>query len=184
MKLINISIGHSLKEQGATTKDGKTTEYLFNFALAQLVRDELIKLGYRVVITNRLTDGGGTGMTADVKAINATDADISVELHCNAFNTNAQGCEMLYWCRSANGKRLAQCLQNKVVNVLGNANRGIKSINSKGRGAKVLKETSMPMVISEPFFIDNPEDYHNAFKKIDKLSQSIANGIDDYFCGN
>lgn len=181
---ICISIGHSFKEQGATTKDGKTSEYLFNAALAQLVKEQLVKYGYDTVITNRLTDGGGTGMTADVKAINNTDADICVELHCNAFNTKAQGCEMLYWCRSTNGKRLAQCLQNQVVNALGNANRGIKSINSKGRGAKVLKETSMPMVISEPFFIDNPEDYHNAFEKIDKLSQSIANGIDDYFCGN
>lgn len=178
---ICISIGHSEKEQGATTKDSKTSEYMFNTALAHLVKDDLKKLGYGVVITNRLTDGGGTGMTADVKAINATGADICVELHCNAYNTKAQGCEMLFWHTSEKGKQLAKTLQNRVVKVLNNSDRGIKSIKVKGRGAKVLRETFMPMVIAEPFFIDNPEEFNNAFNKLDALATAIAEGIDDYF---
>lgn len=177
---ICVSIGHSFKEQGATTRDGKTSEYIFNTALAQLIKDQLVKDGYEVVITNRLTDGGGTGMTADVRAINASASDLCVELHCNAFNTKAQGCETLYWYRSKKAKQLAQCIQNEMVNALGNNDRGEKGINSSGRGAKVLRETEMPMVITEPFFIDNPEEFNNAFNKIDKLAKGIATGIKQY----
>lgn len=178
---VNISIGHSSKDKGAVSKCRQHNEYDFNCILAQLIKDELIKKGFEVVITNRLTHGGGTGMSADVKAINATNADLSVELHCNAFNGEASGCETLHWYRSKNGKKLAQCIQSEMVAALGNNDRGLKSINSKGRGATVLKETSMPMVITEPFFIDNPKEFDNAVNKIDKLAKSIANGI-ERFC--
>lgn len=178
---INISIGHSSKDKGAVSKCKQHTEFDFNTTLAQLIKDELVKKGYEVILTNRLTHGGGTGMSADVKAINATEADISVELHANAFNNEASGCETLHWYRSKNGKKLAQCIQNEMVAALGNKDRGIKSINSKGRGATVLKETNMAMVITEPFFIDNPTDFSNAVNKIDKLARGIAKGIINYF---
>lgn len=180
---ICISIGHSEKEQGATTKERKVTEYIFNTALAQLVKDQLVKLGFDTVITNRLSDAGGTGLSAAVKAINNTDADIAIELHANAFNNEASGCETLYWYRSKNGKKLAQCLQKEIVAALGNNDRGVKGINSSGRGAKLLRETTMPCVITEPFFIDSPKDYNNAFNKIDNLAKAIATGIATY-CGN
>lgn len=178
---INISIGHCSKDKGAVTKDEQHSEYEFNSILAKLIKDILIQKGYEVIVTNRLTDGGGTGMTADVRAINGTNADISVELHCNAFNNEASGCETLHWYRSANGKKLAQMIQSEMVTTLGNKDRGLKSINGKGRGATVLKETKMPMVITEPFFIDCPNDFSNAVNKIDKLALAIANGCIKYF---
>lgn len=178
---VNISIGHSEKDKGAVSKCKQHNEYDFNKILAQLIKDELVKKGFEVIVTNRLTHGGGTGMSADVKAINATEADISVELHCNAFNNEASGCETLHWYRSKNGKKLAQYIQNEMVAALGNNDRGLKSINSKGRGATVLKETNMPMVITEPFFIDNPKEFDNAVNKIDKLAKAVAKGIVNYF---
>lgn len=177
---ICVSIGHSFKEQGATTADKKVTEYIFNTALAQLVKEQLVKLGYDTVITNRLTDGGGTGMSASAKAINATGSDIAIELHSNAFNTKAQGCETLYWHSSAKGKKLAQCLQKEMVACLGNPDRGVKALKKGGRGATVLYKTNMPCVIIEPFFIDNPEEFNNTFNKIDNLAKAIAEGIVNY----
>ena len=179
---INVSIGHSSKDKGAVTKDESFSEYEFNSLLAQTLKELLIKEGFNVIVTNRLTDGGGTGMTADVRAINATDADISVELHCNAFNNETGGCETLYWHKSVSGKKLAQSIQNEMVSALGNNNRGIKPINSKGRGGTVLRDTKMPMVITEPFFIDNPKDFSNGVNKIDKLALAITRGIKFYFC--
>lgn len=178
---VTICIGHSSKEQGSTTQDGKHSEYEFNSILAQAVVCGLKTRGYIVYLVNRLTDGGGTGMTADVKAVNKHDTDCIVELHANAFNSVVNGCETLYWHTSKKGKILAQSIQNEVVSVLKNNNRGIKPIKTGDRGAKVLKESYAPMVILEPFFIDNPDEYNNAVSKFDKLAESIVYGIKNYF---
>ena len=178
---VTICIGHSSKEQGSTTQDGKHSEYEFNSILAQMIVCGLKTKGYTVYLVNRLTDGGGTGMTADVKAVNKYDTDCIVELHANAFNSSVNGCETLYWHTSKKGKILAQSIQNEVVAVLKNNNRGIKPIKTGDRGAKVLKESYAPMVILEPFFIDNPDEYNNAVSKFDKLAESIIYGIINYF---
>lgn len=178
---IAISIGHSSKEQGATTKDKKTSEFVFNSCLASLIKKELETHGITAVITNRLTDGGGTGMSASAKAINATNSDIAIELHCNAFNSKAKGCETLYWHSSAQGKKLAQIIQKEVATCLSNPNRGVKAIKKGDRGSTVLYKTNMPCTILEPFFIDSPEDYRNAFEKMDELASSISKAILIYF---
>lgn len=152
-------------------------EYSFNKILAQLIKDELKKKGLTAYIVNRLTDGNGTGMTADIRAVNKYETDCIVELHCNAYNNVAKGCETLYWHTSEKGKQLAGFVQNEMLKALGNADRGLKPINSKGRGAAVLRGSYAPMIMTEPFFIDNPQEFSNATNKIDALGRGIAKGI-------
>lgn len=177
MKTVTLCIGHSSKESGAEASDGKTTEYLFNKILVGVVADELKKKGVKTHIVNRLTDGNGTGMTADIRAVNKYETDCIVEFHCNAYDGATEGCEMLHWHSSTKGKKLAEYVQKAVCKALGNDDRGLKPIKAKGRGAAVLRGSIEPMIIAEPFFIDNPNDFHNALNRYAELVKAYADGI-------
>lgn len=180
MKTVCICIGHSTKDEGAWSSDGKLGEYTFNKELADFIKAELVSASISAVIVNRLTDGGGTGMSADIKAVNSIKSDCIIELHANAYNSKATGTETLYWHSSTKGKYLAQCIQDEMVKTLGLADRGIKPINGSDRGGSVLKGSYYPMVITEPFFIDNPTDLEKATDKRKDLAIAIAKGIIKY----
>lgn len=179
-KLVCISIGHSIKDQGAWSSNNKVGEYSYNKELAYIIRDELKALGISSVITNRLTDGGGTGVSADIKAINATGASVCVELHANAFNGKATGTETLYWHSDNNGKCLANYVQDECLKALGLTNRGVKGINGSNRGGGILHRSNPTTIITEPFFIDNSEDLSSALNNKNKLGEGIAKAIKKY----
>ena len=181
MKTVCICIGHSSKDEGAYSADNEIGEYSYNKNLANIIKKELDSTkSINAVIVNRLTDGGGTGMSADIKAVNSVKSECIIELHANAFNGKASGTETLYWHTSTKGKYLAQCIQDEMIKVLELPNRGIKPINGDDRGGAVLKGSYAPMVITEPFFIDNSEDLKKAITKESSLAIAIANGIIKY----
>lgn len=181
MKTVCICVGHSTKDEGARSPDNKLGEYSFNKELADFIKAELLSAGVGTcVIVNRLTTGGGTTMSADIKAVNSIKSDCIIELHANAYNGKASGTETLYWHSSVKGKHLAECIQDEMVKTLGLANRGLKPIDGSGRGGAVLKGSYYPMVITEPFFIDNPSDLEKAIEKKKDLGAAIAKGIVKY----
>lgn len=181
MGKVCICIGHSSKDEGARNDKYNVGEYSFNKELANKIKEELDKLNYTSYIVNRLTDGGGTGMSADIRAVNKHEVDCIIELHCNAYNGKASGCETLYWHTSKKGKRLAELVQEKTLAVLENNDRKIKPIDNGDRGAAVLKGSYYPMIMTEPFFIDNDNEYINARLNMDKLAKNIALAIDEWF---
>lgn len=182
MAKVTLCIGHCRLAPGAYNESHAVSEYKFNTWLCELITKELKKFNHEVYIVNRLKDGGGTGMKADVKAVNKYEVDCIVELHCNAFNGSAQGCEMLYYRLSERGKKLAQCIQNEVVK-LGFVDRNIKPKNVKERGGLVLRDSKYPMVIGEPFFIDNMIDWNRAVCFMPQLAKAYAVGINNYLKG-
>ena len=58
--------------------------------------------------------------------INDTEADFAISLHCNAFNREASGTEVLYYHKSKTGEKIAKILQSSLVEALGINDRGIK----------------------------------------------------------
>ena len=105
---------------------------------------------------------------------NEWGADIFVSLHCNAFNTVARGTETLY--KSFNGQRLAQCIQDQIINSINTVDRGVK----KRDDLWVLNGTDATAVLIEMAFIDNEYDHSLLMNDLDTIVSAIARGITDF----
>lgn len=114
-------------------------------------------------------------------ASNNFGADLFVSIHCNAAtNAEARGTETFYSAGSDKGGKLAQCIQNQIINSLGTVNRGLKTNN-----LYVTKNTDCPAVLVETAFISNPDDealLANESKR-DQFAAAIARGVTDYVGG-
>lgn len=175
MKTVALLAGHSIKDPGAVNPNSGHTEYDYNRTLGNLIAIELAKVGVvRPLIVNRDTYKGLPSK------VNATGADVAIELHCNAFNGEASGTEMLCWVNSKIGHLLADRLQNAAYKVLALPYRGVKRIGADDRGGYLLKRTEMPCVIVESFFIDNDNDLAVGLKYQHQLAKAYAQVIEDY----
>ena len=169
MRLV-VNIGHGGGDPGAINKELGVTENSFNRDLGEAIR----KLWPYYV---RLIEQDSYGLNKLVKDINAMQPDLVVSLHCNAAEAKtATGTETLYWHTSAEGKRLAECVQRQMVGALGLADRGAKARDNLA----VLRGTSCPAIIVEPFFLSNGADYHKAKMHVAELAKAIIKGVSDY----
>uniref|UniRef100_A0A6M3LXK8 Putative N-acetylmuramoyl-L-alanine amidase n=3 Tax=viral metagenome TaxID=1070528 RepID=A0A6M3LXK8_9ZZZZ len=164
-----LIVGHKESSQGAVSPSG-ITEFAYNQELAELIKKYVERA--EVVIVYRRTY---EQLPDDVNQIKP---DFAVSLHCNAFNKKASGSEVLYYEKSSKGKELARKLQTAIVKVLGLPDRGIKAKTSEDRGGYLLRYVKAPIVIIEPFFIDNPADYMVGAEKKAELAEAIAHVID------
>lgn len=184
MKKVALIIGHSAKSQGATNKNYGTSEFQFNGPLAHSVAEKLILEGCEPIIIYR-----DCSYSALPGKVNKTEADIAVSFHCNAFNEESNGSETLYYKLSSKGYLLASCIQEQIVKCLGLKDRGLKPCvaSHKGkagdRGGLLLKGTSMPCVIVEPFFIDSDASLELANHKFEDLAEAYTKGIVNYLKG-
>lgn len=174
-KTIAIDVGHSAIDGGAYNNRNEIGEFQYNNLVAPILAAKLQKMGYTPIIVYRKSYSSLVGQ------INNTKADLAISLHCNAFNEKATGTETLYYHGSPNSRRLAGLIQKEVLDVLSLNDRGIKPRHRGDRGYDLLVGTNMPMVIVEPFFIDNDDDLLLAYSNIDKLANAYAKGIDNYF---
>lgn len=173
MKII-LNIGHGGSDPGATGADG-TDEHVFN-------RDELAPR-----LIRELEAAGHTVKTIIQKnsfgelpaRINAEKPDIILSLHFNCHNGLATGTETLFWLTSKRSRRLAECIQKRIVAALALPDRGIKGLLI-GRGSALLRRTNAPCVILEPFFGDNPHNLTRARARIRELAMGIAAGVADF----
>lgn len=165
-----ISVGHSPDEQGAYNQTFDVTEFSYNSALGKLVVKELEKLGHEVELVFRKT------LRELPKQINMTNADVAVELHCNAFNKMISGTEVLHYPESTKGSALAEFIQEAIVDTLDLRDRGIKPSERE----IILRKTKMPCVIVESFFIDNDVDMILGIEHKQDLAVAIASGIHEY----
>lgn len=107
-------------------------------------------------------------------ASNTFNSDVFVSIHCNAAeNRDAKGTETFYV--STEGSKLAQCIQDRIVNSINTVDRGIKPCNFY-----VVKNTSAVAVLVEMAFISNDDDEALLTGNIDGFARAIACGITDY----
>ena len=169
-----IIIGHSANSQGAYNKTHNVTEFEFNKRVAGRVKElgcDSIELVYRISGYSRLP-----------KLVNDTNANLAVSLHCNAFNKIASGTETLS-SGSKGSNKMANIIQPKMVECFELADRGIKFRDAHERGGLILHETDMPIVLLEPFFIDNDSDFELGLSKVDEYAQLIIDSINEYYKG-
>lgn len=169
-----VDIGHSEKSPGAVNIVHETTEFGFNKKLALAIAKSVnpafcsVELVYRDTYRN-LPD-----------KINALNPDFVVSLHCNAFNRAASGSEAFFYRGSSRGMRLAELLQSHIKNALGLHDRGIKPRSADDRGGYQLRYVHAPIVICEPFFIDNDYDLRIANSRYHLLVDAYARAIEQY----
>jgi len=169
MKLCALVIGHKKTSPGASNKQSGVSEFKFNDALAQDIEPEVSG-----VLVQRVYRRTYNALPGDINELNP---DFILSLHCNAFNTQTSGTEVLYYHRSVKGTRFAEILNEHLVQALGLPNRGVKPKASEDRGGYLLRNTVAACVIAEPFFIDNDSDFEVANEKRDALVKAYAAAI-------
>jgi len=111
---------------------------------------------------------------------NNLNADVFVSIHCNAFNGAAHGTETWHYFTSKEGKKLAKCIQDQLIDSLGTTDRGIKGAEPGRNGLYVLTHTDAVASLVEIAFIDNPDDADILKNRQDDIARAIARGITDY----
>lgn len=184
-KVITIDPGHGGSDSGAVGPNG-FEEKAGAFAISQKLASILDQSGAKVVMT-RDTDVDVYGpnasardeLQARVDVGNRANSDIFVSIHCNAFvNPAANGTQTFYYGSSYKGQRLAQNIQEKMIEVNGLRDRGISTCNFY-----VVKHSYMPAVLIETAFITNYDEEallsDNDWQEL--MAKAIAEGINQYF---
>ena len=144
-------------------------------SIADLVESYLTTAGVEVVGNLQID-----GLYDIVSASNSTDADVFISIHCNACNGNANGTEVWHYYGSGEGEKLADCIQNQIVDALGTVDRGVKGAKPGVNGLYVLNNTDAIAVLVELAFIDNESDAALLRERQDEFARAIARGVTDY----
>lgn len=107
-------------------------------------------------------------------------ADIFVSIHCNSFNSVANGAETLHYPGSTQSQALAKFVQTEMINALDLTDRGLKERDR----LFVLNTTDMPAILIETAFIDNAHDNELLKNNQDDFANAIAKGIVKYINTN
>ncbi len=136
-------------------------------------KEELERHGVDIVV-NRTTDVE-ISLADKVAKANESGAEIAVSFHSNAGG--GDGFEVYYYSSSVNGKKLAG-LCEKYVKQIGQNSRGLKS----GDHLYFIKNTAMPAVLVESYFLDNQTDVQigNTKAKQEAFGVAYAKAILEY----
>jgi len=170
-RLCALVIGHKKHSPGAVNAKTGLTEFDFNEDLALHIEKKVENVQIQRIYRRTYNELPGD--------INALKPDFVVSLHCNAFNTQASGTEVLYYHKSEKGKHIATIFQKYLVAQMKLPDRGIKPKDSEDRGGYLLRNTNAPCIIAEPFFIDNDKDLDEAKEDIEGLAVAYAKAIED-----
>ena len=192
---VYIDAGHGGSETGASFYG--VHEKSLNLRIATQVADKLRAQGYSVFETRR--DDRTVDLHQRDDLPNELKTDIFVSIHHNAMPTHLQGTARgiltLYHDRSidepgyttlphhtdqmlADGKRLAQLLQQGMVESTGGIDLGARPQN-----LHVTRTTDMPSALVELGFMDNWSDFKNITDSVyqAKMVDGLVRGINRYF---
>lgn len=179
-KYIGIDPGHGGRDPGAVNKD--ILEKELNLIVAIEVKRLLEIHGFKVFITR--TDDTLVPLIDRCKKFNEQKVDIGVSIHHNSGG--GKGFEIIHPLVGGPGKILAERIGTEFEKI-GQNKRRIYSKESKTQPGKdyygIIRESNMPVIITEFAFIDNPEDIImiNSIEKLKKEAEAIARGICKFY---
>lgn len=189
---IVIDAGHGLPDGGATVNN--IVEADLNLSIAKKLEEELIELGYEVIMTrideNNIADKDKqksisqtkqSDLNNRVNLINESDADLCVSIHMNKYSVAKYwGWQTFYSENSEDGKKLASLIQNGINMRIDkkNTREALKISN-----IKIIDKTTIPVVIVECGFISNPEEAKllQNTEYQEELAHGICDGIEKYY---
>ena len=176
---IYVCTGHANYGNMISSADGSSVggcnEYNYNKELLPYIKKWCEKLGIECY-----TDTPEVGKLHSLEDeinyyihhANAKNYDLVIQLHLNACNETANGCEVWYYSSSAMGMQYANSVCNKLGAIWNN--RGIKD----SKTLYWLRKTTAPSILIESFFCDNTSDYLKAVKLgLDSHAKLIVEGI-------
>ncbi len=167
-----LIVGHSPRSPGArnlgpTMEPGDDTyEFGFNEPIVRQVGKGLNSHEVEAKVDYYRPSGG------NVARWNGA-SDLLVEFHCNAFNRQATGTEVLFAKGSERGRDAANIMRGCLLACLGLDDRGEKPKVKSDRGGYLLWGVSQVALIPEPFFIDNDADLARA-RDVDLADAYVA----------
>ena len=177
MKVAGV-IGHHDKSKGAYSKHLGMNEFDFYTEVCKHLKridifthDSSIRR-YRTRVRN----------TAKTK-LDPNNYDLVIEMHFNAFDKEANGCETLYFYKSKKGYEYAKKFSKIVSECTGitlrpNQGDGTKAlVNKNDRGQASVYYPKAPTILIEPFFGDNKEDCDKIMSP-EHLAQIIQEFVD------
>ncbi len=183
-KTIVIDAGHGGFDPGKEGVSGEDEKYI-NLKIANYLQQYLEQSGASVIITRNDDNALGNTKNADMSErrniINESDADITVSIHQNSFpSEKVHGAQVFYYKDSEEGKKLAECVQDSLIDTLDTSNTRAAKANSD---YYMLRTNSTPSIIVECGFLSNPseETYLNSSDYQQKTAWAIYKGILDYF---
>lgn len=154
MKFV-LDAGHGYSTAGKRSPDGMR-EYEFNRAVANAMRDELLKYeGVEVKLVH--SDSADVPLKDRTDVANKWGADAYVSLHANA-NTGKMGTwggidTFVHTSKPADAVKLANVVQRNLIQATGLRDRGVKTADFH-----VLRETNMTAILIEHGFMDSITD--------------------------
>ena len=184
---IVIDAGHGEPDGGAVSKSG-VSEVGLNLDIALMLKDELEKLGYNIIMTrtneNNIADKDKqtplrkmkvSDINNRIKIINESQADMLVSIHMNNFqNPKYYGWQTFYKKNSEASKVIAENIQAGISN---NIDRENDRVALSITDIKLIDKSNIPAVIVECGFLSNEEDLRLLLT--DEYKQQIVAGIVD-----
>jgi N-acetylmuramoyl-L-alanine amidase len=177
-KKIVLDPGHG-GEDSPGCEYGGILERELTLELSFLIRDELVKRGYTVVMT-RETDKTVT-LKQRTKKANRSNADLLISIHLNAFEEpDVSGIETWYNPETNSfNYALAQCIQQATTAVTKGKDRGIYPNTS----FVLIREVQIPSCLIEVGYLSNAEERAKLSTEAyrEKIAQGIAEGVEQYY---
>ena len=176
---ICIDPGHNRAEGGEGDPgavNGERMESVAALAIAKLLGSSFESDGHSVVYTRT---GGDPSLTLQKRCdiSNKYKANIFISIHLNSADSKkAQGIETLRYDNVGfTTKRIAECVQNALIEDLGWKNRGVK----ERPNLYVLKHTKASAILVETGFISNEAECEKLFDPDvqEKIAEAIKRGV-------
>jgi N-acetylmuramoyl-L-alanine amidase len=165
--VVVIDPGHGGDDPGQLGPNG-IAEADLCWDISERLAQRLSVFGARVRLTR--TEAECPDDTTRARRANQLDADVFLSIHLNAHEEgSADGTSAYYFRTSRAGERLAELIQQQVVDL------GVRDCRAHPRSYAVLRETRMPAVLVEPCFITNSD----AEKRLDQpeFRSAIADAV-------
>ncbi len=189
--VIFLDAGHGGHDVGAVGSLNGTSYYEedINLSVALLVREELEKRGFTVVMS-RDTDKF-IELAERVDMANRADADMFISLHCNSAVPAAYGTRVLYTDRSVSYKKIkfAGYFEKAIEGFADLYNKMRKDVfvrsdkEESGYYLAVLCDTKMPSILIEMGFITNENDLKMFIKEDWQLNmaKAVADAVENSY---
>jgi N-acetylmuramoyl-L-alanine amidase len=163
-----IDNGHGKLQAGKRSPvlaDGRQLlEYKFNRNVAVALMRMLKEGGYSFTDLVPNVESVGSYLTERIVKANSVNTplpEIFVSIHANASGngwSSANGLETWYFIASTKSKRIASEFQRQLMEELGLTDRGIRAHKQASKAFRVLRETTMPAVLTENGFYSNRDE--------------------------
>lgn len=191
-KIVLIDPGHGGMDGGAVSKNGTIEKYI-NLSISIKLKNELTKLGYKVIMTreddNGLYSDKGSVREKKIEDLNKrcdmrknSNCDIFISIHLNTFPESKYYGAQIWYSDSEKSQIFASITQANIRKYIDKENK--RQEKPAKEQYKILRnDNDVPSVIVECGFISNPKEEERLKdeKYQKKIAEVISKSVEDYF---